>query len=536
MKKSVKHHISAKLKEHKIPELQKPKEASFGHFASPVAFSLAKELKKSPNQIAADLALLLHDPEHFDSVEAISGFINFKLSSVFLDRFASEALMQGFDFAKPKEIDKERILLEFVSANPTGPLHIGHARGAIYGDALLQIGRYLGHDITSEYYVNDAGRQVYLLGVSIYLRAKEDILKESVEYPEEFYRGEYIYELAEEAVREFGKEAFANEDIIKTLSVWGKDKMMVEICQNLEMVGIKFDHFVSEKEVFGGWEKAKTKLDEHSALYEKDGKIWLRTTEHKDEKDRVVVRENGEPTYLAGDITYHKDKFERVFDRYINIWGADHHGYISRVKSAIEFLGYDSSRLEVLLSQMVALLKGGEPYKMSKRAGNFILMKDVVEDIGSDALRFVFLSKKSDTHLEFDVSDLNKEDSTNPVFYINYAHARICSLFEKRGVAFEYAKEIKLSHLTDDEKELLFSSMLLGDVLEDAFVTRDVQKITEYLKGLANRLHRFYTENRILGSEREDVYLKIFAVVALSHRVGLKLLGIEAKEKMQRGE
>ena len=277
-------------------------------------------------------------------------------------------------------------------------------------------------------------------------------------------------------------------------------------------------------------------MDEHSALYEKDGKIWLRTTEHKDEKDRVVVRENGEPTYLAGDITYHKDKFERVFDRYINIWGADHHGYISRVKSAIEFLGYDSSRLEVLLSQMVALLKGGEPYKMSKRAGNFILMKDVVEDIGSDALRFVFLSKKSDTHLEFDVSDLNKEDSTNPVFYINYAHARICSLFEKRGVAFEYAKEIKLSHLTDDEKELLFSSMLLGDVLEDAFVTRDVQKITEYLKGLANRLHRFYTENRILGSEREDVYLKIFAVVALSLRVGLKLLGIEAKEKMQRGE
>jgi arginyl-tRNA synthetase len=185
---------------------------------------------------------------------------------------------------------------------------------------------------------------------------------------------------------------------------------------------------------------------------------------------------------------------------------------------------------------MVALLKDGEPYKMSKRAGNFILMKDVVDDIGSDALRFVFLSKKSDTHLEFDVSDLNKEDSTNPVFYINYAHARIYSLFEKRGVTFEYAKGIKLPHMTDDEKELLFTAMLLGDVLEDAFTTRDVQKITEYLKNLANKLHRFYTENRILGSEREDVYLKIFAVVALGLRVGLKLLGIEAKEKMQRGE
>jgi len=536
MKKSVKHHISSRLSHNKIPELQKPKDISFGHFASPVAFMIAKELKKSPNEIAAELAQTLHDPEHFDSVEAVGGFINFKLSSEFLDRFATEALTSGVSFAKPKEIDKEKILLEFVSANPTGPLHIGHARGAIYGDALLQIGRYLGHDITSEYYINDAGRQVYLLGVSIYLRAKEDILKESVEYPEEFYRGEYIYELAEEAVKEFGKEAFANEEIIKTLSVWGKDKMMIEVRQNLSMVGIEFDNFVSEKEVFANWEKAKAKLDEHYALYENEGKIWLKTTEHKDEKDRVVVRENGEPTYLAGDITYHKDKFERGFDRYINIWGADHHGYISRVKSAIEFLGYDSSKLEVLLSQMVALLKDGEPYKMSKRAGNFILMKDVVEDIGSDALRFVFLSKKSDTHLEFDVSDLNKEDSTNPVFYINYAHARICSLFEKKGVGFEYASGIKLPHLTDDEKELLFTAMLLGDVLEDAFVTRDAQKVTEYLKNLANKLHRFYTENRILGSEREDVYLKIFAVVALSIRTALKLLGITAKEKMQRGE
>jgi len=534
MKRSVKYHLSTKLLEHKIPELQKPKESGFGHFASPIAFSLAKELKKSPNQIAVEIAQMLHDPEHFESVEAISGFINFKLSTAFLDRFASEALEKGFDFAKPKELLKEKILLEFVSANPTGPLHIGHARGAIYGDALLQIGKYLGHEIASEYYINDAGRQVYLLGVSIYLRTKEELLKEEVVYPEEFYRGEYIYELAEEALKEFGKEAFANESIIGALSVWGKDKMMIEVRQNLAMVGIEFDAFVSEKEVFCGWEEAKATLDSHNALYEHEGKIWLKTTEHKDEKDRVVVRENGEPTYLAGDITYHKNKFERGFDRYINIWGADHHGYISRVKSSIEFLGYDSLKLEVLLSQMVALLKNGEPYKMSKRAGNFILMKDVVDDIGSDALRFVFLSKKSDTHLEFDVSDLNKEDSSNPVFYINYAHARICSLFEKKGTTFEYAKSVKVEHLNDDEKELLFAAMLLGDVLEDAFVTRDAQKVTEYLKSLANKLHRFYTENKILGSEREEVYLKIFAVVALSLRTGLKLLGITAKERMQR--
>lgn len=510
--------------------LERPKSVDFGHFAFPV-FSLAKEQKKNPNIIATELCEALSNQEMFESISAVGGFVNFKLSSNFLDKFANKAFENfdlGFEVAK-----QEKILLEFVSANPTGPLHIGHARGAIYGDALLKMGRYLGHEIDSEYYINDAGRQVYLLGLSIYLRVKEAILEEEISWPEEFYRGEYIYDLAEEAYSHFGKEKFSNDSYIPDLAWWGKDKMMVEIKSNLSQVGIEFDKFISEKDVFSAWLTSEATLNAKGALYtDSDGKVWLKTTEYGDEKDRVVVRENGMPTYLAGDITYHNDKFNREYDRYINIWGADHHGYISRVKASIEFLGYDSSKLEVLLSQMVALLKGGEPYKMSKRAGNFILMKDVVEDIGSDALRFVFLSKKSDTHLEFDVEDIKREDSSNPIYYINYAHARINSLFEKAGKSVEEIKNIKLHDLDNDEKELLFNALLMPNVIEDAFDSRDAQKLTEYLKILAAKMHKFYNEHRIVESEREDIYLKLLATTALSIRVSLKLLGIKAKDRM----
>ena len=245
-----------------------------------------------------------------------------------------------------------------------------------------------------------------------------------------------------------------------------------------------------------------------------------------------MVREDGRPTYLAGDVIYHDNKFERGYDRYINIWGADHHGYITRVKAAINFLGYDETKLEVLLAQMVSLLKGGEPYKMSKRAGNFILMSDVVSEIGSDALRFVFLSKKSDTHLEFDIDIFKQEDNSNPIFYINYAHARINQIFAKAGKRIEDVQAVSLASLNEDGQNLLFSSLLLPEVLEDAFNSRQVQKLTEYLKNLAASLHKFYNENRVVGSDDEDALLKLFAVVALSLRMGLHLIGICAKDKM----
>ncbi len=510
--------------------LEKPKDINFGHFATPVAFSLAKKLRKSPVIIAKELCEKLLKEDIFSSVEAVKGYINFKLENEFLDKFATWSLQNENDFAKGS--NNKKILLEYVSANPTGPLHIGHARGAILGDSLCKIARHLGYEVTSEYYVNDAGNQIYLLGLSVFLNAQDNFFDMDIDWPDEYYRGSYINDLACEARDNFGVDIFTDNTNVKLLSDWAKDKMLELIKSNLKECGIEFDSFVSEKKLYEKWDEVFDRLKRNGAIYEKDGKWWLNSTKYNDEKDRVVVREDKRATYLAGDIIYHDDKFKREYDEYINIWGADHHGYIERVRAAIKFLGYDENKLEVILSQMVSLLKAGEPYKMSKRAGNFILMSDVLEDIGSDALRFVFLSKKSDTHLEFDVDMFKANDSSNPIYYINYAHARINQLFEKSNKKLKDILNVKLDNLNSDAENLLFYSLLLPEVIEDAFKQRALQKLTEYLKILASFIHRFYNEYRIIATEEEDKYLKILSTSALSIRVGLKLIGIQAKYKM----
>lgn len=508
--------------------MEKPKDRSFGHFATPVAFTLAKELRKSPMIIAEELALSFKEDELFSKVEAIKGYLNFRLSEKFLNRYATWALENPQDFAKGKH--KGKILLEFVSANPTGPLHIGHARGAVYGDTLLRIGRHLGYEITAEYYVNDAGNQIDLLGLSLQLEGRSTLLGEEVEYPKSYYRGEYLTELAKEAKEVFGEEVFVDESRQKELALWAKDKVMEIIVADLEDIGIYFDSFVSEASLYDRWEAVKKKLGE--GLYEKDGKVFLASSKKGDDHDRVVVREDGRPTYLAGDIIYHNQKFERGYDRYINIWGADHHGYIARVKAAIEFLGYDSSKLEVLLSQMVSLLKDGEPYKMSKRAGNVILLSDITSEIGADALRFIFASKRSDTALEFDVEELKRQDNSNPIYYIQYAHARIRTLVAKSGKTKEDILLSDFVGIDDAASDLLFDALLLPEVIEEAFKTRGIQKLPEYLKSLAASLHKFYYDKRIIGDENELKYLKVLEMVALSLKTGLGLMGIEAKERM----
>ena len=510
--------------------LGKPKERSFGHYATPIAFSLAKVLRRNPMQIAEEIAQKLREEEMFEKADALKGYVNIKLSRNFLNDYAVWALKNEDEFAKGDF--SESILLEFVSANPTGPLHIGHARGAVWGDVLARIGRRLGYRIEREYYVNDAGNQIYLLGLSVYLAARESVLNLEAEWPEEYYRGEYIADLAEKAVDALGAEKFMDEAFIPEISEWAKDRMLELINDNLHEVGIYFDHYVSEKALYEKWDEVFTRLADTGAVYEKEGKWWLRSTEHGDEKDRVVVREDGRPTYLAGDIVYHYLKFERGYDRYINIWGADHHGYIARVKAAIAFFGHDPQKLEIILSQMVSLLKGGEPYKMSKRAGNFILMHDIVGEIGADALRFIFLTKKSDTHLEFDVEDLKREDNSNPIYYINYAHARVFSLFEKAGKSQESVFDASMDALGEEAYDMLFTALLLPEVLEDAFESRQLQKVTEYLKHLAGMYHKFYYDNRVIGTPDEEALLKLSAMVALSLRVGLKMLGIEAAKRM----
>ena len=530
MKQKVSRYLEDKLGQDVV--LQKPKDRSFGHFATPIAFSLAKELRKSPMVIADELASSFEEGEIFSHVEAVKGYLNFRLSEKFLNEYTTWALQNPQDFAKGEH--KGKILLEFVSANPTGPLHIGHARGAVYGDTLLRLGRHLGYDITAEYYVNDAGNQIDLLGLSIQLEGRSALLGEDVEYPESYYRGEYLSKLAKEAMELFGTEVFKDVSRQKELALWAKDKVMEIIVKDLEDINIHFDTFVSEASLYEKWDEVMKKLGD--GLYEKDGKIYLASSKKGDDADRVVVREDGRPTYLAGDIIYHNQKFERGYDHYINIWGADHHGYIARVKAAIEFLGYDSSKLEVLLSQMVSLLKDGEPYKMSKRAGNVILLSDITQEIGSDALRYIFASKRSDIALEFDVEELKKEDSSNPIYYIQYAHARIKTLLSKSSKDFDEILSSDLYGIDSSANDLLFDALLLPEVVEDAFNSRGIQKLPEYLKSLAASLHKFYYDKRVIGDEHEAKYLKVLHMVALSLKTGLMLMGIEAKDRMFKEE
>lgn len=508
--------------------LEKPKDRSFGHFATPMAFSLAKELRKSPMVIAEEIADSFGDESTFTAVESVKGYINFRLSEAFLDEYATWALTHPSEYGCADKAGS--ILLEFVSANPTGPLHIGHARGAVYGDTLLRLGRHLGYDITAEYYVNDAGNQIDLLGVSLQLEGRSALLGEEVEWPEKYYRGDYLSDLAKEVLETFGAGALRDESRQKELALWAKDKILVLIVESLRDINVHFDTFVSEASLYGEWDRVMAKMG--NGVYENEGKVFVKSSALGDDHDRVVVREDGRPTYLAGDIIYHNQKFERDYGHNINIWGADHHGYIARVKASVCYLGYDPDKLEVLLSQMVSLLKDGEPFKMSKRAGTVILMSDVVEEIGSDALRYMFASKKCDTALEFDVEELKRQDNSNPIYYIQYAHARIQTLVSKSGKSVEEILEVSLQDLSADADGLLFEALLLPEIIDDAFESRQVQKLPDYLKALAARLHKFYYDNRVLGSEEETKLLKLFLVVALSLKTGLSILGIEAKDRM----
>lgn len=529
MQNIVKKHIESILEKEVV--LEKPKDISLGHFATPVAFSLAKEYRKSPMIIAEELAAKFAQSGFFEKVESVKGFINFTLSKSFLEEESNKAFDAKDNFAKGEKKD-EKILLEYVSANPTGPLHIGHARGAVAGDALAGLGKHLGYDITTEYYVNDAGAQMDLLGLSLALAGQETILKQDVEYPEKYYRGDYLFDIAKEVEKALGSEIFNDESRQMELALFAKERVLDLIKKDMADLGIVFDNYVSEKSLYDSWDSTKEVLQKNGSLYEKDDKLWIRSSELGDDVDRVVVRDNGVPTYLAGDIIYHKNKYDRDFDRYINIWGADHHGYIARVKAAIEFLGNDPKKLEVLLAQMVQLLKGGEPYKMSKRAGNVILMSDIVEEIGSDALRFVFLTKKSDTHLDFDIDKLKNQDSSNPIFYINYAYARINQVFKKAGKTFEDIKDVSYENLNNDCINLVYESLLLPTVLEEAFNKRDMQKVTDYLYSLASSIHKFYNDHKIVGNEKEDEYLKVLTLCSLAIKTSLNILGISPKESM----
>ncbi|PAF44947.1 arginine--tRNA ligase [Helicobacter sp. 11S02629-2] len=508
--------------------LEQPKDSSLGHFATPICFSLAKLKRVNPKALASELAGALQDSDKvvFAKVEALNGYLNFTLKTKYLESFLNSP-------PKIPLMESKKILLEFVSANPTGPLHIGHARGAIVGNAIANIAKQLNQDFFKEYYVNDAGTQIENLAKSIYagmceLEGVSCDLKE-----DNLYKGEYITELATLALKHFSLES---KDLLFELGKFGKELMLKEIKANLKSLNIEFDSYMSEKELFNKWDETFSALQKAKALKEEEGSIWLCSSLKGDEKDRVLIRSNKEPTYMVGDIIYHKNKFDRGFDECINIWGADHHGYLARIKAALEFLGFDSTKLKVLFVQMVSVLKEGKPYKMSKRAGNFILLQDVVDEIGADNLKFIFLSKSLDTHLEFDIAEIIRTKEESPLYYINYANSRIHTLLARSTLSKETicasVLETQNEALKKDYDLLCLTSLNLNHILLQCFNDNAPHKLCDYLKTLSKQFHAFYNAYKILGSSEEASILKLFLNVSNTLTTGFNLLGLDIKTSM----
>ncbi|NTW68138.1 MAG: arginine--tRNA ligase, partial [Nitrospirae bacterium] len=435
--------------------LDSPKDKNHGDLATTLALTLAKAEGKPPRKIAEIILVSIQDEEGIIAKTEIAGpgFINFFLRQ---DRW-SKTLFDIDDQAHEyglKDIGKgEKVQIEFVSANPTGPLHVGHGRGAAVGDALANLLSAVGYDVQREFYINDAGRQVKLLAKSVYARYIEGRGKK-IQFPEDGYHGSYINEISESAsikailapemlkagaVSDEGAATasttmsieFPDDEIEEKVADASKDQMLADIKKDLEDFGVRFDVWFSEKSLLadGSVKKSIVELKERGYAYEKDGALWLRSTAFGDDKDRVIIKQDGEYTYLATDIAYHRNKLARGFKQLVNIWGADHHGYIPRVQAVIQAFGHPSDSLHVLLVQLVSILRHGQPVPMSKRAGTFVTLRDVVQDVGADAARYIFLTRRSDSHLDFDLDIAKEQSRENPVYYVQYAHARIASVF-----------------------------------------------------------------------------------------------------------
>ncbi|WP_456437880.1 arginine--tRNA ligase [Desulfurobacterium sp.] len=513
-----------------------PKKKEYGDVATNAAFLLAKTLKKPPIKIAEELAEILSNEKEFSKVEvAGNGFINFFLSPDFYAELLKKVVETDFFISN---IGKgERVLIEYVSANPTGPLHVGHGRGAVVGDVLSRVMKLAGYSVEREFYINDAGRQIKLLGISIYYRIQE-LAGRKLVLPEDAYRGEYIIDIAKELILQYPEIVDMEEEkAIELAAEFGKKVLLEEIRKTLGRLKVEFDHWFSEKSLYTGGkvEEVLELLKEKGLIYEKDGALWLRTSQFGDDKDRVVKRSTGEYTYFASDIAYHYDKILRSYDRGIDIWGADHHGYIPRVKAAIEALGKPSDWLEVVLVQLVKLFKHGEEVKMSKRAGNFVTLDWLIDEVGVDAVRFFFLTKRHDTPLDFDIDLALSEKSENPVYYVQYAHARISSILDK---AKEKGIEPSVEHLEllgEEEFDLILKCYGLKSTLEAVARKREPHLLPYYLIDLASAFHRYYNKNRVVDADNPELSsARLYLVngVRKTIRSGLNILNVNAPGRM----
>jgi arginyl-tRNA synthetase len=525
------------------PHLEVPRDTTHGDLASNIAMSLAKPAKMAPRAIAEAICERLSDDAGLLRAVEVAGpgFINFSFSDAAWRSRLIEILDAGDDFGSCDIGKGKRVQVEFVSANPTGPLHIGHGRGAVVGDALARVLAAAGYDVDREYYVNDAGRQMEMLGRSILARYLEQCGREVV-FPEEGYPGDYVHDVAR-ALRERDGDRWASEpeeDAVAAASAFGGEVLLDRIRDDLAEFGIEFDCFTSEKALRdAGTVAASTEdLKGTQYLYEKDGALWFRSTGFGDDKDRAVVKSNGDLTYFASDIAYHRGKFERGYDEVVDVWGADHHGYVKRVAAALEALEIDSKRFRVLLVQIVNLTRDGEPVRMGKRSGEFVELRQVLDEVGPDLARFFFLMRRADAQLEFDLELARRQTAENPVFYVQYAHTRIAGIFrqaESKGVALP-AHSVSVAEALGNEDEIGLIRTLaeFPTMVEGAAASYEPHRVVFYAQKLAGDFHRFYTRHKCVTDDEALTAGRLLLVEAVKQVIGraLRLVGVSAPDRM----
>jgi arginyl-tRNA synthetase len=533
------------------------KDKKFGDFTTNVAMALAKNLGKNPRDFASEIIANLPTSEIITKAEVAGpGFINFYLQNRLATAIIDEILQNSDNFGTSNFGANQKVLVEFVSANPTGPLHIGHGRGAAFGDSLTRLLNKVGFQAQAEYYVNDAGRQMDILAVSVYLRYIND-----VNFPSNGYKGDYIQQIADNLkgmpVVDIKDGAFPDEsqngdtqgdrekhidDLIANAKELLQDdyqkifnlalgNILANIKDDLNEFRVSFDEFFSEKSLTNLISSSIEKLEQNQVIYQKNGAKWFKTTNFNDEKDRVVVRENGLHTYFAADIAYHQQKLERGFDRLINIWGADHHGYISRVKAGVKALGFDEDKLDILLVQFANLYRGKTKVPMSTRSGEFVTLKELYDEVGVDATRFFYILRKSDQHLDFDLELAKSKTNDNPVFYIQYAYARIASVLAKDSDI----SDANLSLLTDNiELDLIKELRRFKDVLLASAKSYELHQIAYYLQHLASIFHSYYNNSEFLieNIELKKARLSLISAVQIVIQNGMDILGVSCPEQM----
>ncbi|MBN8202030.1 arginine--tRNA ligase [Bacillus sp. NTK034] len=526
-----------------IPDviLEIPKEKAHGDYSTNMAMQLARVAKKAPRMIAEELIA------HFDSskasIEKIEiagpGFINFYMNNSYLTDLIPAVLEAGDQYGETTVGNSQKIQVEFVSANPTGDLHLGHARGAAVGDSLCNILDKAGYDVSREYYINDAGNQINNLALSVEARYFQALGLEK-EMPADGYHGEDIIGIGKKLADEYG-DKYVNADEKERFDFfreYGLKYEMAKLKQDLEDFRVPFDVWYSETSLYhnGKIDTALQALKDNGHIYEDEGATWFRSTAFGDDKDRVLIKNDGSYTYLTPDIAYHKDKLERGFEKLINIWGADHHGYIPRMKAAIQALGYDREALEVEIIQLVHLYKNGEKMKMSKRTGKAVTMRDLVEEVGLDATRYFFAMRSADTHLDFDLDLAVSQSNENPVYYAQYAHARISSILrqgEEQGMSAEAADYSLIQ--AEKEIDVLKKIGEFPQAVGEAAQKRMPHRITNYIYELASTFHSFYNAEKVLDAEnpeRTKARLALIKAVQTTLKNALKLIGVSAPEKM----